>query len=250
MIKEFTYKGYTSLLETALANKYAFISFTEAKSTAEKFCMLRHDVDADLKAAHEMATIEAGLNIKSTYFIMLRSPIYNLFSRSNHDLLKKIINLGHNIGLHFDEAFKAKDKDLNDLINEEALIIEKMFDKKINVVSFHQPGPKIISNEIKISNFINTYDKKDLEGIHYISDSNKVWKNETPWETFETSGFKKLHLLIHPMWWMLDKEDSTENIWTKTIINNLKREQEQVYTTERAYGVKREFIIKPSDKTN
>ena len=43
--------------------------------------------------------------IQSTYFIMLRSPVYNLFSRENSEYLKKIIGFGHHIGLHYDDAY-------------------------------------------------------------------------------------------------------------------------------------------------
>ena len=95
MIKEFNYKGYTSLLETAINSGYKFVSFNEVKTiNSEKFCVLRHDIDVSLKAAFEMAEIEHKLGIKATYFLMLRSPIYNLLSRSNHTYVKKIIDLG------------------------------------------------------------------------------------------------------------------------------------------------------------
>ena len=243
--KEFTYKGYTNLLETAVKAGYDFIEFNDAKlPTSKKFCVLRHDIDADLNAAYEMATIEAKLGVKATYFIMLRSPIYNLFSRTNHVFVQKIIDLGHEIGIHYDEGFYAKKKELNSLIEEEALILENMFEKKISVVSFHQPSLKVISNEIKIDKFINTYDKQDLEGITYISDSNKVWKESTPWDIFSQSRYIKMHLLIHPMWWMKNEDLPTEEIWSKTIISNFKREEKQICSTERAYGVERKMIVK------
>ena len=211
---------------------------------AERKCILRHDIDVSIDAAHQMAVIEHSLNIKSTYFLMLRSPVYNLFSRSNHQLVKRIIDLGHEIGIHYDEAFYAKEKDLNTLIEEEASIMENMFEKKISVVSFHQPGLKIINNDIKIKNFINTYDKQDLEGMTYISDSNKVWKEATPWDIFDQQKYLNLHLLIHPMWWMVDKEESTETIWSNSLVNHFKREEKQICSTERAYGAERTIIVK------
>ena len=245
MHKEFTHKGYTSLLQAALDNKYHFVNFQSLKvDNNEKICVMRHDIDVDLNAAYEMAKIEASVNVKSTYFLMLRSPVYNLFSRSNHRLVNEIIQLGQEIALHYDEAFYSKEIPLNELINEEATIIENMFGKKIHVVSFHQPSIKIVENVFKLENFINTYDKQDLKGIHYISDSNKVWKAETPWDIFENSIYKKMQLLIHPIWWMTAQEDTTENLWSRSIINNFKREEQQIFLTERAYGAKREIFLK------
>ncbi|HKC66856.1 MAG TPA: hypothetical protein VKG26_01370, partial [Bacteroidia bacterium] len=107
----------------------------------------------------------------------------------------------------------------------------------------HQPSLKVINNEIKIKKFINTYDKEDLAGIIYISDSNKVWKESTPWDIFSQSKYKKLHLLIHPMWWMTNEDLPTEEIWSKTIISNFKREEKQVCSTERAYGQVRKILV-------
>jgi hypothetical protein len=248
-IKEFTYKGYRSLLETALGSGYTFVNFAEAqKAQQHRFCILRHDIDADLNAAYEMARIESELNIKSTYFLMLRSPVYNLFSRANHTLTKKIMNLGHHIGIHYDEGFYADETDLNELLSSETAVFRNMFGIDIDVVSFHQPGPRIISNEIKVKGLINTYDKENMKGITYISDSNKIWKEDDAWEIFSNSKHSKLHLLIHPMWWMTDQDLSTEEIWSRVIARHFKREEKQICETERAYGREREIIIRPFPK--
>jgi len=52
--------------------------------------LLRHDVDVDVGAALEMAKVEKSLGVSSTYFLMLRPPVYNLMSRHNHQAVKKI----------------------------------------------------------------------------------------------------------------------------------------------------------------
>src|ERR1700741_1279317 len=101
MCKLFTIKGYNHLLELALNNNYAFIDFDKnIIDKTEKFCLLRHDIDADLKAAFAMSEIEASLGIKATYFLMLRSPVYNLFGRQNHKFTEGILKNGHTLALH------------------------------------------------------------------------------------------------------------------------------------------------------
>ena len=246
MSRQFTIKGYTHLLELALHNQYAFIDFDRALfEKHDKFCLLRHDIDADLKAAMAMSEIEKQLNIKATYFIMLRSPVYNLFGRQNHKYVEEIINNGQTLALHYDEGFyPSNGRLLQEHIETEALVLEKMFGQKITTISFHQPGPKIISNELRVKNFINTYDKEDLRGINYFSDSNKVWKNETGWDIFESGKYSKVHLLVHPMWWITDTEYSTEELWDKVITDNISRSLEQILRTERAFGQKRSIHIK------
>tara|TARA_B110000037_G_C16983305_1_gene449956 strand:+ start:48 stop:785 length:738 start_codon:yes stop_codon:yes gene_type:complete len=238
----FSKDGYERLLKTALRNKYEFVFFN-SNSTNEFQCKLRHDVDVNIQLALEMAIIEASLGVQSTYFVMLRSPVYNLFSRENDRAIGKIFRLGHQIGLHYDEGFYPKTKSLQSLVNAEAKIITANFEHDIEVVSFHQPSIEIISGKKTISNFKNTYSLADMNNFHYLSDSNKVWK-ENPLDCFENKTYRKIQLLIHPIWWMTDIEKSTERLWSEALIKNFEVTQEQLLSTERAYGAKKTMILK------
>lgn len=235
----FTILGYKRMLEIALKNGYKFAFFHQKDIflSDEKICFLRHDIDVSVELAYEMALIESELGIKSTYFFMLRSPVYNLFSRHNHIFVEKIIELGHEIALHYDEGFYPKhNKELNKLVKYEVITLENIFNIKIQTVSFHQPSEDIIQNKIELIDYINTYSKKDLQGFHYISDSNKVWKEYHPQIIFEQSLYPKLHLLIHPIWWITEQDLSTEILWQKSIKKNLTLSEKQILETERAYG--------------
>ena len=77
-----------------------------------------------------MAKIEHKFGVKATYFFMLRSPFYNIFTRANNEAVKEIIKLGHNIGLHYDEGYAAKDERLQELIDEEIKMLEINFIEK------------------------------------------------------------------------------------------------------------------------
>ncbi len=241
MPEKFNMGGYSGFLETALRSGYKFIAFNEKDEFSDsKFCLLRHDIDADLNAALQMAKAEQALGIKSTYFLMLRSPVYNIFGRANNDFVEQIISLGHEIGLHYDEGYYPKDSnDLNVLVNREAEIMNLAFGKKIKVVSFHQPGEQVLNNSIQLTNFLNTYDKKEFEDIFYLSDSNMVWKGETPWELFSKATHPKVQLLIHPMWWVGKGNENTQELWNKALIDNSKRSLDQIVKTERAFGPER-----------
>jgi hypothetical protein len=245
---DFTEKKYRHILETAKAGGYTFLSFEDGVQKdlkPGKFCLLRHDIDADLGAALKMAQVEHSLGIKATYFLMLRSPVYNLFSRHNHRFVQEIINLGHYIGVHYDGSFLPHNtRSINEWVHHEAAVLENMFHVKITTVSFHQPNEDILSNKIKISGLINTYDKNDLSHFQYISDSNKQWKSQHPEDIFKDGLHPRLHLLIHPMWWMQSEQNlPTPDVWNITLKKNLERMQEQLLATERAYGNKRKFDI-------
>jgi hypothetical protein len=244
--KEFTPEGYRSLIEIALGNGYDFISFNETKNfSGKKFCLFRHDIDADLEAAKKLSAIEQSYNVKATYFLMLRSPVYNLFGRYNHRCVEELLKNGHEIALHYDEAFYPENnKPLQELVEIEAGVLEKMFGQKIQVVSFHQPGPKVLNNEIKLKSLINTYDRSDMEGIFYISDSNMIWKNKTAWDLFLDANEPRIQLLTHPMWWMGDGTQNTHALWDKALLDNMNRTLDQVISTEAAFGEKRGIQIK------
>lgn len=239
---DYSFDSYQNLIETGLNEGYRFEVFKNLKSEG-KFILLRHDIDIDLGFALEMAKVEANLGVKATYFIMLRSPVYNLFSRENTQILQEIIKLGHEIGLHYDEGFYKDSKPLNELVTEEAGILSNMFDLEVSAVSFHQPGEKVIRNEVNINDFYNTYDKKDMEGVFYMSDSNMKFKIN-PIELIKSGNEEQIQILIHPIWWGRPKEFySTEMIWELGILEAFNRMQRQLLKTERAYGPERKFTI-------
>ncbi|HET7116019.1 MAG TPA: hypothetical protein VFI29_05990 [Hanamia sp.] len=238
MKNDFTLTGYETILTEALKSNYSFLDFKNLNDEIfNKICYLRHDIDADVSAAYKMAEVESKLGIKATYFLMLRSPVYNLFSRANQRLVENILGLKHNIGLHFDENFSCQyDTPLQDLIEKELKMLEINFGNKITIVSFHQPSTRVLTNNIKLSNVVHTYDQELFKGIHYVSDSNKNWRSVHPYHIFRKSMHNKLQLLIHPMWWVQTKNINTRRVWKKTLINNFEQTQKQLVETEGAFG--------------
>lgn len=235
---KFNLNSYGELLREIHNSGYTFCSFQDI---LEKACLLRHDIDISPKLALKMAKIEYGLGIKSTYFFMIRSPFYNIFSRANNEIVKEILSFGHEIALHYDEGYyKSEGIDLQVLVNDEIDILEKNFNIKINVVSFHQPSQKIIDNEIKIKQ-INTYDKEFFKDIKYLSDSNMIFK-EDPIDVIKSEKYLKIQLLIHPIWWVANGKN-TEEKWMNSIKQNFELEQKQILLTERAYGNKKNMIL-------
>lgn len=241
----FNLKTYQKLLSSLLDNNLTFISFDKNMIVKEdNSILLRHDIDADLFAACEMAKIENRLGISSTYFLMLRSPVYNLFSRHNQDFVREILDLGHDIGLHYDQGYRPKtNRSDAELIEIESRVLEDVFEVSINSVSFHQPGAAVLQGQVSTGEMINTYDTTLLNKFEYFSDSNRqfglldYFSSSTP-NCYDQS----FQILIHPIWWVYD-DRSTFDVWDKTILKNLDLMQEQMLATERAYGSARKFKI-------
>lgn len=247
--QDFTQAAYRNMLQTALDSGYQFGFFDELEDKRHiQTCYLRHDIDVDLKAACKVGSIEADLGIASTYFVMLRSPVYNLFSRANHAFVEQLIEQGHRIALHFDENFSHHFSiPLAEQIEKELTILKSMFGVDTRVVSFHQPSERILSQTVALSNIVNTYDKDLFQGIHYVSDSNKIWKNEHPTQLFADKKYPYIQLLIHPMWWVLDENLPTREVWRRILVDSFYQRQEQIVQTERAYGGGFQMILKNLD---
>lgn len=242
---QFNLQSYGDLIQTGLDHGVQFSSFEKPSEYPEgKICILRHDIDIDMEAAKKMAETEHKLGVKSTYFLMLRSPVYNLFGRANNDFAREILDLGHDLGLHYDEGYAPEEGyDLNNWINKEVEALSSLLKKEIRTVSFHQPGENVLENRIDIRPLLNTYDKRDMAGIDYLSDSNMGFRRD-PFALLEDPGLQKLQILIHPVWWMGGEQKmSTESLWDKALKDNFYRSQQQILATERAFGGPREIQL-------
>lgn len=206
-MKQFTYEYYRYILEQLL-KKYKFISFSEGKKLflngeINNFHLtMRHDIDMDLSAAVKLAKIESEIGIQSTYFIMVRCPIYNIFSQMDSEYIMQILSYGHHLGLHFDCAIYP-DISINyieSFIDKECNILKLIFDQEIDTISFHRPGP-IALNDVTLKKYLNTYEKVFLEYFSYFSDSRSKWAKGNPLDSIEFKEGKNLHLCLHPVWW-------------------------------------------------
>lgn len=216
-----------------LRKKYKFKFFNE-KIFKYKDIILRHDVDYHIDYALELAKIEKKLNIKSTYFFLLRSDFYNLFSFESINKINIIKKLGHKISLHFDDAIYNKNLKINFL--REKKFFEKMMNVKIDIISFHRPLKKYIQSNKRVFGISHTYQSKYMKKIKYFSDSRNKFSYGNPLSTLEYKKNISMQILIHPIWWV-SKFDQNSKIKFKkllqdkqsVLIKNLKLNS-QIYT--------------------
>ncbi|HKP37799.1 MAG TPA: hypothetical protein VJT71_13160 [Pyrinomonadaceae bacterium] len=240
----FTYEHYRHILRSAQENGYEFISFPRLKDyrqNEQRVCLLRHDCDNDLTAAAKLARIEEEMGVRSTYFLMLRSAMYNLLSLPNAELVREIIGRGHWIGLHFDEVpyANATPERIKEYVDEERARVSTEFGAPVDVVSFHQPSARVLQNELKL-NCINTYNREDVEGAYYLSDSNTVLKEGCPSNLFKAAVHTRLQLLLHPEWWT-EKEMPLQEKWNEMLRHNFELMQQSLLSREAAYLERQEI---------
>lgn len=201
--EDFTEEGYRYLLRLAKM-KYHFIGYEDYKNGGRNI-IWRHDIDLSVHRAFRLAKIEAEEGVKSTYFIHLHSEFYNALEYEIRNLIKNIISLGHFVGLHFDPNFYGINIEQIDLFDfhilKEKELLERLFDQKIKVFSFHNPeqGQWINFCEDECHGMLNTYGEC-FKNYGYCSDSNGYWRFRRLTDVLkEADG--NYQILTHPGWW-------------------------------------------------
>lgn len=192
-------------------NGYTFSSYVNYPSRG-KCVILRHDIDYSLEQAVKLARIEKELGVHSTYFVLLSSDFYNPASSSSYRYLHEILNLGHDIGLHFDEtAYSYEHFGIEYFIRKEARILSDLIDVNINSFSLHRPNHFSLETEICIPGLINSYGEEFFHRFKYLSDSRRRWREPVE-EIIKNGEYEKLHILTHAFWYHDDDRNISETI--------------------------------------
>ncbi len=198
----FTYASYVELLKAFKNQGYQDVNFLEFDPKKQHLA-LRHDVDVSLERALEMARLEASLEVKSTYFFLLRTEFYNLGSLSALQILKEILHLGHQIGLHFDvELYPHLQLErLSRAIDSECETLEHYCGAPVHSVSFHRPVRELLGADVELKNRVHTYAPRFFLEATYLSDSLERWPGGYPADHEAFKQKRAIQLLIHPIWW-------------------------------------------------
>jgi hypothetical protein len=201
---DFTEAAYRRALDLAARN-YAFASFV-SRPEGRRHVLWRHDVDFSVHRALRLAEIEAEAGLRSTYFLYPHSQFYNLLSVLVAPKAKRIVELGHELGLHFDPTFYGGRLDREDFLRRveaEKVLLSEVFGVAPVAVSFHLFG--VLENappaEDVICGMVNAYGPTIRTGYVYCSDSNGVWRHERLFDVLERAEPDRLHVLTHPEWW-------------------------------------------------
>ena len=217
----FSYNEFKNLINMVQQN-LPIVDYKDVNDNTKKFCVLRHDIEFSIDRAYKLAKIEKELGVVSTYTVQVRNNTYNALSEKNIDLISKIKELGHHIGLHQNPPSSMKLDTLKDYIMRDITILENCYGFEIDRFAFHRPKKEYLNCYIELDNKINCYDKKffhffedkpeSLE-ILYLADSNHKWKYGYPLD-FNFSKINKLQLLTHPFSWSNSGGDNYGNFVT------------------------------------
>lgn len=200
--RRFSPEGYAALLTAFRARGYAARGYHDARPEA-RHLVLRHDLDMSIAAALPIAAAESAAGLRATYFVLLRTEMYNPFSVEARHMLDDIRGLGHEIGLHLDAALYADDAAaLDRAAAAECDILERILDAPVRVISFHRPAPALLGYPETLAGRAHAYQPRFFSEMGYCSDSRGAWHHGHPLDHEAVAAGRALQVLTHPLWWV------------------------------------------------
>lgn len=206
--------SYRDLLRRARANGYSFIGFFDDSTEHDRCIYLRHDVDYSPELAVEMARINADLDVCATFSVLLKSHSYNLLSPASLECVEEICQRGQDVILHVavPTSIPSPDEDLVELVQTDFETVRRYIPEIKPAFAWHNTTPELLrrGRALDVPGLTNVYDKKYVEDIPYYSDSNMRHSVDFFRAVIERERPPMLHLLFHPLFWMVEGEDVME----------------------------------------
>lgn len=216
---DFTLLNYQRIISLVKEEGFCFITFDSDLFNCEKFVLWRHDVEFSPDIALRMAEIENKKEIKATYFFQLHSEFYNILEKHHSEIVHKIQEYGHDIGLHFDSHFFGIESEslLDKFLTLDKAYFEKIFNLKLKVFSFHNTNEFVLNcRKETYAGLINVYSNHFQKELSYCTDSTGFWRYEILEDIIKDPKTKKLQVLTHDAMWQDEVMSPRQRIF-KTI---------------------------------
>jgi hypothetical protein len=235
-LPQFSLEGYAHLISWLRAGGYEFAPVSLMQSDpARRTVYLRHDVDLHLLYVDRMAQLEDHLGVTATYYVALTQP-YNILSPCNRDILKTLVTLGHEVGLHYDVTTYPTDatEALRHLKHEVA-VLEWAIAAPVRSICMHQPHVGHLDPFLTGSDWLNPHDPSLEKERLYISDSCRAWRDTSLLLCRGEVPPHRVMLNTHPELWLdsnvSDRERYLDTVVMKNALEQTKRYLDQTVRT-------------------
>ena len=196
---DFTPSGYRAILTRALERSYRIVPFREFEMPGERpILLLRHDLDHVLPPALVTAETEAELGIRASYFVQTACALYNLLSRESRELIQRLVEMGHEIGLHY-EADRYAGEGGAGRLRADLRLLEDLGGQPVVSAAQHLPT---LDAPVTLSGYVQNeaYESRFIDPpMAYVSDSLMTWREARPLDLIERRA--SFQLLTHPETW-------------------------------------------------
>ena len=217
----FDYHSYVDLLNIIRQENYTFCNYHNY-ADSDRCVILRHDIDSSLERAVKLAEVEHDQGVHSTYFALLRTDFYNVASAKGYACIRRIHELGHDIGLHFDEKTYNPHQDIISAMAWEAGILSEVCDVPVKSVSMHRPSQETLEADYQIPGLVNTYGQTFFREFKYLSDSRRRWRYPVK-ELIQSGQYSRFQILTHPFWYSEENRSLEQSIFEFVNHANLER---------------------------
>lgn len=210
---DYSHDGYCRFIDELRA-EHEMLTISEwlDGERPDRYAVLRHDIEQDVVPALWLAEFDAGVGVRSTFFVRVDGP-YNPFEARTAQRLAIIVSLGHELALHYDAAPSARPE----LLQAYAAALQERFGTPIRTMAAHNPTLHGPSAALEVPGLMNVYRSPLFSGedITYVSDSLQAWRIDP----HEALALKKLHVLLHPEYWTPDGAP-----WDESLARCVKRQ--------------------------
>ena len=173
-------------------------------NTGSPLLFLRHDIKMSLHKALRMAEIEHEYGMPATYMVRSDSLLYSLTGRQARILLLELVQMGHEVGLHFDLAHETRQSSsflrlVEAEIQTACERIEQIICRPVRSLSFQRSLPLLFDGPLLINGRVNA-DGQELRAW-CISESGGHWRDGEPLPQLKRPTGPALQLILHPIWW-------------------------------------------------
>ncbi|HET7604336.1 MAG TPA: hypothetical protein VFK36_15030 [Gemmatimonadales bacterium] len=201
-------EGYRTVLAAAKAAGAEFLPFSmqgPAQHVGRKTIYLRHDMDFSLEMAVRLAEVNAAEGVLATFFVLLRSPVYNLLSADTLPYLRDIRAMGQRLGLHVavPAALPAGDAGLAGLVLADFATAQQQVGELDPVYAWHNTTPELLERglALRVEGLVSAYSVPYFRDIPYYSDTG-MRRTSEEWHDVVRSVEGPMQLLFHPELWV------------------------------------------------
>lgn len=163
---------------------------------------LRHDIDLHIAAVVPMAELEASQGLAATYYVPLTLHFNPLYPE-NRSVIRRLRELGHDIGLHYDlETYPTDPEEARRHLDWEIGILEAISGGPVRTLCMHQPFKGQSDPFRQLDEYVNPHDPRSQGGLLYVSDSCRAWRDEGLLRCFAPDRPHRVLINTHPELWL------------------------------------------------